>query len=220
MSCGNFAGVGVVFSKVNLDEDLDSLGCQFVIQQSNMTLLDPPKKAGFFGDLSHQPITVKLAGGHVDRELDDDTIMRPVFTSVFFGPDVSPTNQIYFNSLGVTISERLQNPQKELDTEEEHAKVIKELINKCDKPQNYPTLYIGCYPPRQQKNCVHTGRCPAMFIVEVPRSDTSFDTMKAYLYGSLPDTKTLRKVRRPMGYVSVGFSFDEQMGRDGTYSLS
>lgn len=185
-----------------------------------MTLRDPPANAVFFSNITG-PVTIKLAGGLVERDPYDDSIISPFFDNgspnpyeVYLGSEIKPTDTIFFDSIQVNLTNPTQDLDKELEIEKFNDRKIKEVLEKCDKPVNFPELYIACYPPNNQQNCVHTGRCQVMFIVEIPKSDTSFDFITAHLYSLIPDSRSLRKTKRPTGYASVGFSSDNEMGRD------
>ncbi|ODN05353.1 hypothetical protein Ocin01_01314 [Orchesella cincta] len=216
------SGMGVVFSKVTFDEDTVSMGCQFVIQESNMTLdYIPVSNAALFGHADHFPVTVKLASGYVQRDEENDEVVRPFYTKnaatkVFTGSEIKPYNTLDFTASKLGVNLLLASPTlaDDLDIEEKNQKAIADILEKCDDPKSYPDLYIACYPPNDQLNCVHTGRCPVMFIVEVPKSNTAFDDVTAHVYSSIPDDRSYRKVVRPLGYASVGFSDNAFMGRD------
>ncbi|CAL8100327.1 unnamed protein product [Orchesella dallaii] len=214
------SGMGVVFSKVSFDEEIISMGCQFVIQESNMTIENIPN-AALFGESDHFPVTIKLASGYVQRDEETDEVIRPFYTKyaaskVFTGSEIRPYNSLDFaaSKLDVNLLPPSPTLTTDLEIEEKNILAISEVLRKCDDPKKYRDLYIACYPPNEQLNCVHTGRCPVMFIVEVPKSNTDFDTIRAHVYSSIPDDRSFRKVIRPLGYASVGFSFDGKMGRD------
>lgn len=186
-----------------------------------MTLRNPPANAAFFSN-KMGPITVKLAAGLVERDPLDDSIISPFFDNgspvpyeVYLGNDIKPIDTIFFDSIEVNLTNPLEDLDAEKEQESYNRRKIKEFIEKCDKPVNFPELHIACYPPNNQQNCVHTGRCQVMFVVEVPKSDASFDVITAHLYSLIPDSRSLRKLKRPTGFASVGFSLDAAMGRDG-----
>lgn len=213
--------MGVVFSKVVLDGDTTSMGCQFVLQESNMTLPHPPNNTVYFSEKETAgPITVKLATGYVQRgELD--VVVRPFYKGtgefayyqVYTGADIKPTNEILFESLAV----KLEPSKGHTDEDEAEAHIeIDILINKCANPHTDPDNLIVCYTPNGEENCVHNGNCDVMFIVEVPKTERSFQTIQVHLYSRIKFEASQISLRRPFGYAAIGFSHDAEMGGDAT----
>jgi hypothetical protein len=168
--------------------------------------IPPDLQAKLNYQIDFEPNLADRSPDVVDYYKSQQSLHHPVFQSDSAAPDSEylkaetftgvDEKNILFSQLAVMTEKSFQEPHTPSDQVQND---IDEVVAKCGKGS------VRCYAPNGQRNCIYRGRCPVMVIVE-PLSD--YQELHFRLISFRADDKTVKRVVRPFGYASIGFSKD------------